>query len=39
LETGTEENIRFYVKHDFEVIDEFFFPRGPKMWTMLYEPK
>jgi len=39
LETGTEENIRFYMKHDFKVIEEFFFPRGPKIWTMLYEPK
>ena len=39
LETGKEENIRFYMKHGFKVIDEFFFPRGPKMWTMIYEPK
>ena len=39
LETGTEENIRFYMKHDFKVIEEFFFPRGPKNWTMIYEPK
>ena len=39
LETGTEENIRFYMKHDFKVIEEFFFPRGPKNWTMIYKPQ
>ena len=39
LETGIEEDVRFFEKHDFRVIEEFMLPRGPKIWAMLYEPK
>jgi len=38
LECATEENVRFYQRHDFRVIDEFMLPKGPKVWTMIYEP-
>ena len=39
LETAEEENVRFYEKHNFKVIDEFLIPHnGPKIWTMIYEP-
>jgi len=38
LETATEENVRFYEKHDFKVREEFRLPKGPKIWTMIYEP-
>jgi len=39
LETETEDNVRFYEKHDFKVVDEFLIPHnGPKIWTMIYEP-
>ena len=39
LETGLEENVRFYQKHAFRVIEEFTLPKGPKSWAMIYEPK
>lgn len=38
LECATEENVRFYQKNDFKVSEEFTVPRGPKIWTMIYEP-
>jgi len=39
LECATEDNVRFYQKHDFKVIEDFMLPKGPKLWTMIYEPK
>ena len=39
LETETEDNVRFYQRHGFKVIEDFMLPKGPKMWTMIYEPK
>jgi len=39
LETEPEDNVRFYEKHDFKVREEFMLPGGPKVWTMIYEPK
>jgi ribosomal protein S18 acetylase RimI-like enzyme len=39
LETATEENVRFYQKNGFKVIEDFTLPKGPKVWTMIYEPK
>ena len=39
LETETEDNVRFYEKHDFKVREEFMLPGGPRIWTMIYEPK
>jgi ribosomal protein S18 acetylase RimI-like enzyme len=40
LECATEDNVRFYETHNFKVIDEFLVPHnGPKIWTMIYEPK
>jgi len=39
LETATEENVRLYQKNGFKVIEDFVLPKGPKVWTMIYEPK
>jgi GNAT superfamily N-acetyltransferase len=38
LETGTEENVRFYARHGFRVIDEVPLPSGPVMWLMWRNP-
>ena len=40
LACATEDNVRFYEKHNFRVIEEFLIPHnGPKAWCMIYEPK
>jgi hypothetical protein len=39
LETATEENVSLYQKNGFKVIEDFVLPKGPKVWTMVYEPK
>jgi len=40
LETATERNLGYYGKLDFKVIEEYVLPQnGPKVWTMIYEPK
>jgi hypothetical protein len=38
LETGTEENVRFYSRHGFRVTDEVPLPKGPPMWLMWRDP-
>jgi GNAT superfamily N-acetyltransferase len=38
LETGTEEDVRFYSRHGFRVIDEVPLPKGPLMWLMWRDP-
>lgn len=38
LETGKEENLRFYARHGFRVIDELRLPAGPRVWRMWREP-
>ncbi len=40
LETGQEENVRLYLRHDFEVTAELQAPRGgPRFWSMLRPAK
>ena len=39
LETGTERNVGFYVRHGFKVSDEFRLPKGPPIWLMWREPR
>jgi ribosomal protein S18 acetylase RimI-like enzyme len=40
LETATERNLGYYAQLDFKVIEEYLLPQnGPKVWTMIYEPK
>ena len=39
LECATEKHVRFYQRHGFKVIEDFMLPKGPKVWTMIYEPK
>jgi len=40
LETSQERNVRYYERNGFTVSEEFFVPHdGPKIWTMIYEPK
>ncbi|MEO8330643.1 MAG: GNAT family N-acetyltransferase [Candidatus Nanopelagicales bacterium] len=34
LETGTEANLKFYVKHGFEIDAEVDLPDGPRIWWM-----
>ena len=38
LETGTERNVHFYVRHGFKVTDEVQMPGGPPMWLMWRDP-
>lgn len=38
LETGKEENLSFYARHGFRVIDELRLPSGPRVWRMWREP-
>jgi ribosomal protein S18 acetylase RimI-like enzyme len=39
LETSVEKNLSYYEKHDFSVMAEVQLNKGPKVWTMIYEPK
>jgi len=39
LECATERHVHFYQRHDFKVSKDFTIPKGPKIWTMIYEPK
>jgi ribosomal protein S18 acetylase RimI-like enzyme len=39
LETGTQRNVDFYVRHGFKVIEELTLPKGPPMWLMWREPR
>lgn len=40
LETETEENVAFYYRHGFEVIDEFDTPMGgPHIWLLWRDPR
>jgi N-acetylglutamate synthase-like GNAT family acetyltransferase len=39
LETGTERNVGFYVRHGFEVSEEMRLPKGPPIWLMWREPR
>jgi hypothetical protein len=39
LETGTERNVSFYVRHGFRVTEELTLPKGPPMWLMWREPR
>jgi ribosomal protein S18 acetylase RimI-like enzyme len=38
LETASEENVRYYQKHDFRVSEEIILSRGLKVWCMTYRP-
>ena len=38
LETSSEENLRFYGRLGFEVVDEVHIDGGPPVWAMLREP-
>ena len=37
LETSTERNVAFYIRHGFKVADELTLPHGPPMWFMWRE--
>lgn len=39
LETGTERNVAFYVRHGFKVTEELHLPKGPPMWLMWRDPR
>jgi GNAT superfamily N-acetyltransferase len=39
LETGTERNVAFYVRHGFKVSEELRLPKGPPVWLMWREPR
>jgi GNAT superfamily N-acetyltransferase len=39
LETGTERNAAFYVRHGFKVIEELHLPGGPPVWLMWRDPR
>jgi GNAT superfamily N-acetyltransferase len=39
LETGTERNVSFYVRHGFKVSEELRLPKGPPVWLMWREPR
>lgn len=38
LETGREDNVRFYARHGFRVVAEARLPFGPTLWLMQREP-
>lgn len=38
LESSKEENIPFYQRHGFRVIEELRVPEGPRLWSMLRPP-
>jgi ribosomal protein S18 acetylase RimI-like enzyme len=39
LETGTERNVAFYVRHGFKVTEELHLPNGPPVWLMWRDPR
>lgn len=39
LETSAEQNVPYYEKHGFTVLEEFELERGPRIWTMIYRPQ
>jgi len=39
LETGTERNVAFYVRHGFKVSEELRLPKGPPIWLMWRDPR
>jgi ribosomal protein S18 acetylase RimI-like enzyme len=39
LETGTERNVAFYVRHGFTVTEEIRLPKGPPIWLMWRDPR
>ena len=39
LETGTERNVAFYVRHGFKVTEELRLPKGPPIWLMWRDPR
>jgi GNAT superfamily N-acetyltransferase len=38
LETGKEENLAFYGRHGFQVVDRLELPKGPPVWFLWREP-
>jgi GNAT superfamily N-acetyltransferase len=38
LETGKEENLAFYGRHGFRVVDRIDLPKGPPVWFLWREP-
>lgn len=38
LESSKPENVPFYSRHGFRVVDQLTMPRGPEIWLMLREP-
>ncbi|MEA2468209.1 MAG: hypothetical protein QOJ57_2335 [Thermoleophilaceae bacterium] len=39
LETGTERNVAFYIRHGFMVTEELQLPKGPPIWLMWRDPR
>jgi ribosomal protein S18 acetylase RimI-like enzyme len=40
LETSTEKGVRFYQRHNFEIVETIDFPQaGFQVWTMIRQPR